>query len=145
METLDITNQMQQPALDAISTYINNPLWDNLCRHIENEYQSKPELEYSRCSMQKGWNVKYKKAGRALCTLYPMEGYYIALVVIGERERMETELMLPFCSEYFKRLYRETSSGMGQKWLMINVTDEAVLKDVEHCIAIRRGMKANHS
>jgi AraC family transcriptional regulator len=140
-ETWDKTNGTQKPSLAAISAYVKCPLFDSLCKHVEIEYQSKPVLVYSKCSMQYGWNVKYKKAGRTLCTLYPMEGYFIALVVIGDREQTETELMLPFCTEYLQQLYQETKTGMGQKWLMINVTDDAVLEDVKRCIAIRRSKK----
>ncbi|WP_312813857.1 DUF3788 family protein [Sedimentibacter sp.] len=142
-ETWDKTNGIQKPSMATISSYVNSPLFEHLCRHLEAEYQSKPLLEYSRCSMQYGWNVKYKKAGRTLCTLYPMEGYFIALIVIGDRERMETERMLPYFTDYFHRLYHETKTGMGQKWLMINVTDAAVLEDVKQCVAIRRGRKKN--
>lgn len=91
--------------------------------------------------MQQGWNVKYKKAGRTLCTLYPMEGFFIALIVIGERERLEIEFALPLFTEHFVRLYHDTKCGMGQKWLMIRVTDEVILDDVKQCIAIRRKIK----
>lgn len=140
-ESWDKTNGTQKPSLATISAYVKSPLFDCLCKHVEAEYQSKPVLEYSKCSMQYGWNVKYKKAGRTLCTLYPMEGYFIALIVIGDREQTEAELMLPFCTEYLQQLYRETKTGMGQKWLMIDVTDNAVLEDVKRCIAIRRGKK----
>ena len=139
--TWDKTNGTKKPSLEAISAYVNSSLFDQLCTHMETEYQSKPVMEYSRCSMQYGWNVKFKKAGRTLCTLYPMEGYFIALIVIGEREQTETELMLPVFTEYFQQLYTETKIGMGQKWLMISVTDGAVLDDVMQCIAIRRGNK----
>ena len=140
-ETWDKTNGIQKPSMSTISAYVNSPLFECLCKHIETEYQSKPVLDYSRCSFQYGWNVKYKKAGRTLCTLYPMEGYYIALIVIGEREVTETEWMLPLFTEYIQQLYRETKMGMGQKWLMINVTDEVVLDDVKQLIYIRRGKK----
>ena len=140
-ETWNKTNGTQKPSMTTISAYVNNPLFECLCRHVETEYMSKPVLEYSRCSFQYGWNVKYKKAGRTLCTLYPMEGYFIALIVIGDREQAETEEMLPFFTEYLQQLYFETKTGMGQKWLMINVTDGAVLEDVKKCIAIRRGKK----
>jgi AraC family transcriptional regulator len=141
--TWDKTNFSQKPSFAAISDYVNSPLFEQLCQYIEVEYQSKPVLEYSRCSMQYGWNVKYKKSGRTLCTLYPMEGYFIALIVIGNREITETELMLPSFTEYLQRLYLETRTGMGQKWLMIDVTEEAVLEDVKDCISIRRGKKKN--
>lgn len=143
-KTWDKTNEIQKPLMATVSAYVNSPLFEGLCKHVETEYQSKPVLEYSRCSLQYGWNVKYKKAGRTLCTLYPMEGYFIALIVIGDREQTETELMLPFFTEYLQQLYRETQTGMGQKWLMINVTDDAVLEDVKQCISIRRGKKKNY-
>jgi AraC family transcriptional regulator len=140
-ETWDKTNGNLTPSMAAISAYVDSPLFECLTKHVEAEYQCKPVLEYSRCSMQYGWNVKYKKAGRTLCTLYPMEGYFVSLIVIGEHEKAETELMLPSFTIYLQQLYRETKTGMGQKWLMINVTDDAVLEDVKQCIAIRRGKR----
>ena len=136
-DILDKTDEMKKPSMEAIRAYVNNPLFEQLCMHVESEYQSKPVLEYSRCSIQRGWNVKYKKAGLSLCTIYPMEGCYIALIVIGERECAEMEWMLPFCTEYFQQLYHKTKIGMGQKWLMIQVTEAAVLEDLKKCIALR--------
>ncbi len=129
------------PSMATISTTVDNPLFDQLCRYLEAEYSVEPKVEFSQCSMQYGWNVKYKKSGRSLCTLYPMEGYFIALVVIGSREEGEMTLTLPLLSDYLQNLYHETKSCMNQKWLMINVTNEATLEDVKHCIAIRRGKK----
>lgn len=134
----DIVKVTEKPSLKEISEYINNSLFDRLCTHVETEYQSKPVLEYSRCSMQYGWNIKYKKSGRTLCTLYPMDGFFITLIVIGERERTDTEIELSFCTDYVQQLYKETETGMGQKWLMIHVTDDAILEDVKQLIAVRR-------
>jgi len=56
-----------EPTSEIVTAYVNNPLWSDLCRYVEAEYQVKPVFEYSRCSMP-GWNVKYRKAGRSLCT-----------------------------------------------------------------------------
>ena len=91
--------------------------------------------------MLRGWNVKYKKSGRSLCTLYPEKGTFSVLVVIGERERPEMELLLPTFSEYLQELYRKTQVSMGQRWLMIDVTDEEILEDVKRCIFVRRNSK----
>jgi len=129
-----------EPTSEIVTAYVNNPLWSDLCRYVEAEYQVKPVFEYSRCSMP-GWNVKYRKAGRSLCTLYPMEGYFVALVVISEREKMETEFLLPSFTTYLQQLYHDTKAGMGQKWLMIDVKNDSVLDDVKQCIAIRRKSK----
>lgn len=141
MHEWDHTDSSQKPTLETIGVYVNNPLWEQLCEHLKEHYQSTHILEYSGCSMQPGWNVKYKKRGRALCTLYPTKGYYTALVVIGERERVETEFALPFFTEYIRELYHNSKVGMGQRWLMIAVTDHEILKDVIQCIALRNGSK----
>lgn len=132
------TDEKIVPSREILSDYVENPLWDSLIEHMEKEYQIKPLVEYSSCSMQKGWNLKFKKSGRSLCTLYPMEGYFTALIVIGEREALETEMALPTFTPGFQKLYCETKAGMGQKWLMVDVMDEKSLDDVKRCIAIRR-------
>jgi AraC family transcriptional regulator len=138
---LDKIDGTQRPTLETINAYVNSPLWEQLCTHLEDQYQSRPVIEYSRCSMEKGWNVKYAKAGRSLCTLYPLEGHFIALVVIGKREWEEMEALLPEFTPYLQQLYHATKTGMNQKWLMIDVTHGDVLEDVMQCIAIRRGIK----
>ena len=130
-----------QPSEREISEFINNPLWENLNAFLQESYEVEPVHSYSTCSGQPGWNVKYKKAGRALCALYPMPGYFIALVVIGAKEQQEVELTIPACTEYMRGLFTSTVSVMGGRWLMIHVTDEAVLDDVKTLIQTRRKIK----
>lgn len=85
-----------------------------------------------------GWNMKYKKSGKSLCTLYPMRGYYIALVVIGRKEMIEAELLMPLCSDYVQTVFHDTKTGNGQKWLMIDVREREVLEDVLNLIQLRK-------
>ncbi len=136
----DKMNSAHKPEMDVIAEYVNDSLWNELCGYLEENYGARPVIEYSKCAVP-GWNVKYRKAGRGLCTLYPMEGYYTALVVIGERERVEAELLLASLTQSVQALYRETKTGMGQKWLMIDVCDKAVLADVKKLIGIRMAEK----
>jgi AraC family transcriptional regulator len=66
---------LQKPSMAQLCDNVNNPLLEDLCSHMEADYQSKPMLEYSRCfhcSLDGMSNIK--KAGRTLCALYPMEG-----------------------------------------------------------------------
>lgn len=126
-----------EPSFIQIADYIETPLWVELNCHLQNVYQAKPELSYSKCSMQKGWNVKYRKGGRALCTLYPMSGFFLALVVIGEKERAAAELLMPSMSRYTRELFQRTAAFMGGKWLMLEVTSPDRLDDVSRLIALR--------
>lgn len=130
-----------QPTPEEVSAYINDPLWENLNAFLAESYDVSPVYAYSTCSMQAGWNIKYKKAGRALCTLYPMEGFFIAMVVIGAKEIGEAELLVPALDPYTQALYERTNQGLDQKWLMIHITSEHILNDVKALIQIRRKIK----
>lgn len=141
MEWSSLYGPEHAPAFEEISSYINNPLWQELNDYLQAAYVVQPKLSYSRCSVQRGWNVKYQKNGRALCTLYPMEGFFIALVVIGEREQIQTELLLPLCCAYTQELYRQAACTVGQRWLMLAVTDAKVLQDVKRLVRLRLALK----
>ena len=127
----------QQPSLGEIASFIDSPLWGDLCAWAETSYTITPKVEHSTCSGAPGWNVKYKKGGRALCTLYPDDGAFTAMVTVGSKEAAEAELLLPTFSDYLRELYARTSAFNGARWLMIRVTDPRVLEDVKALIRLR--------
>ena len=126
------------PTWEQITEYIGSPLWADFNERIQSAYQVKPCMEHSRCSMQAGWNIKYKKGGKSLCTLYPMQGYFIALVVVGSRELTEAEFLMPQCSDYVQTVFKNTKTGNGQKWLMLDVRDRGIMDDVFRLINLRK-------
>ncbi len=131
-----------EPNFVQIGDYIETPLWVELNTYLQNAYQVKPMITYSRGSMQRGWNVKYQKGGRALCTLYPMPGFFIALVVVGAKEMHAAELLLPLLGADARSLYGSTPVCMGAKWLMLPVRDREQLADVRRLISLRVPPKA---
>ena len=126
-----------QPDLSQISAYIGSDLWAKLCTHVEETYNVSQCIEYSRCFCSPGWNVKYKKGSRALCTLYPREGFFTCLVTVGSREAAEAELMLGACTDYVRTLYWKVKPFNGARWLMIDVTAEDIMEDVKKLIGLR--------
>lgn len=133
----DLYPQPSQPTPEDISAFISNPLWEELNAFLQTAYSAVPRYSYSKCSAAPGWNLKYQKGGRALCTLYPMNGYFIALIVIGERESVQTELTLPSLTEYVRALFSNAQAVMGGRWLMIEVQSTEILQDVKTLIGIR--------
>ncbi|WP_265457284.1 DUF3788 domain-containing protein [Enterococcus sp. HY326] len=127
----------QPPTFQEISKFINNPLWLKFNDYLSASYQVKPKFEYSACSMQAGWNVKYKKSGKSLCTLYPMSGYFIALVVIGQKEMTAAETLLPLLSEETQKVFAAAKLGNGQKWLMLNIDKQTSFSDALQLIRLR--------
>ncbi len=104
----------KQPELKEIDEYIANPLWGELKEHIEENYNSAPESGYSRCSGAPGWNLKYKKGGKALCTIYPDDGFFTCLISVSPAMEQAFEGLYPTFSEHIRELYDATQpSKMG--------------------------------
>lgn len=137
-EEMGMENINEVPEIQAFADYIRNPLFERLCTDMEEHYHIKPRVEFSRCSWEYGWNIKFKKSGKSLCTLYPRENYFTVLVVVGEKERERVEAILPGLSLEIQKIYRETKEGNGQRWLMIDLEDEEkIYADIRALIDIR--------
>jgi hypothetical protein len=133
----------QQPSFEEVKKFIGQgePLWSELLSHIDCKYKARPRMSYSKCSAQPGWNVKLQKSGRSLCTLYPMPGYFIALVVIGAKEEKEFEMAFSGFTPHVQSLYRKASSACGGRWLMIEARDKSVVDDIKALVELRRNPK----
>jgi len=140
----DLYNREHEPSEEQIKEYVNTPLFDDLDGYIRQTYKVKPKLAYSGCGMDdgmwKGWNIKYQKSGKSLCTLYPKQGYLKLLVTIGVRGVSEAELLMPLCTEYIQELFKK-SDFHGSRYLGIELRDENVLHDVKSLIEIRAKTK----
>ena len=141
MDWNDCFGSESLPTNGQIEDFIASPLWRELNDHLCQTYKIEPKVEYSACAMDngfwKGWNVKYKKRGKSLCTLYPKQGYFLSLVPIELREMNEAELLMPQCSEYTQSLFRQTVTGHNGKSLAFHVKNENILHDVKTMIALR--------
>jgi len=137
----ELFNGEREPSESHIEEFVNTPLWNEFVGYLQQSYNIKPKLSYSECSMDdgswKGWNVKYKKSGKALCTLYPKRGYFRSLVQIGLREMNEAELLMPLCTEYTQNLFKQTVFGRSGKSLAFDVKNADILNDMKELIALR--------
>ena len=126
------------PALNEISAYVQNPVFQQFCSDIKETYNCKEKIEYSSCSMAPGWNIKFKKSGKSLCTIYPHISYFTVLVVVGAKEKEAVNALLPDCGAELQQIYEQTKEGNGQKWLMVNLTDQdSMYRDTLRLIKIR--------
>ena len=141
MEWNQLFDSAREPEIADITAYIGEGelLYTELRSYLESSYNVKPKASYSSCSAQPGWNIKYQKSGKSLCTIYPMEGFFIVLVVIGAKEAAEAEagVTLGAFTPYLQELYQNTPFSIGGRWLMIRVTNPEILEDVKKLIALR--------
>jgi AraC family transcriptional regulator len=129
------------PSENAIREYVGTPLWDDLLRHLRQTYNVRPVLSYSGCSMDKGfwkgWNVKFKKSGKALCSLYPKKGYFVALIAVSAKDKAKADQLILHCDAYTQQLYEEREFGRLGKSLPLEVARKSILRDVENLITLR--------
>ena len=138
----DLFDKDHEPSAEQIAEFTDTPLWGELSDYLQQTYKANPKLEYSACAMDggawKGWNIKYKKNGKSLCTLYPKRGYFLSLITVSEKDAVEADMLISFCCDYVKDLYKrgEFKNHYG-KMMGIEVTSEEILRDMKKLIALR--------
>ncbi len=143
---IDIQDEGYFPSLEELCGYVRNPLFDRFCLEMKERFRCREKIEFSSCSWEPGWNIKFKKSGKNLCTLYPRESYFTVLVVIGAREKEAAELILPDCTDRLQEIYRQTKEGNGQRWLMVDIEDDdEVYRDMLRFIELRREAGKMHA
>ncbi len=137
---IDIFDKTREPSLEDMTNYIEGKAkerWRNILEFITNNYNSKPNIMYSKCSAKPGWNVKYKKNGKALCTLYPDKDYFTALIVLNNDDMEWLKGMRNDYTTYFLNLFDNCGLFNGTKWLMIEVRNDKILEDIKNIIDLK--------
>lgn len=138
-----IFDASHQLNLEELSGYMKEPAlswWIDINSFLQNKYKATPKMSYSKCSMQKGWNVKYKKSGNSLCTLYPEKDSFIVLIVIKLELASIIEAMENEFEPAVLDVVRSARPFNGTKWLMIRVESEAVLENVRELLVLKHDL-----
>lgn len=126
-----------KPEPAEINRWVGSSLFVNLQAWLEDSYQALPSIEFSRCAMDRGWNLKYKKGSKSLCVLYVRAGWFTAMVTLGAKQLAELEVLLSTFSPSFRKLYEKTPLFNGGKWLVVDVKEPEQLEDVQRLILLK--------
>lgn len=126
-----------QPSMEELDRYADNALWPKLRQYLKNAYGAESRMDYSRCGLEPGWNVKFRKGSKALVTVYFRPGYVTAMVSVAPKNENAAERVLLTCTEHTQALYRHTASSKMGRWLMIDLTSPEILEDVKALLALR--------
>lgn len=139
-----ILDASHTPGYDEIDSYINVPereLWRRINSFIRERYKAEPRIMYSKCAGKPGWNIKYQRSGKSICTLYPEKEGFIALVVTT----LDLLPVIEAISEELTSGIRDTIKGArpfnGTLWLMLRVNSEAALEDVKQLLILKQDTK----
>ena len=136
-----LLDKTQQPSEEEMVEVIGSPAdaWKSLRIFIEANYAIKPVTKFG--GKNYGWLVNYRKGGRPLCDLYPEQGAFTALVVLGKKEVEKVEGCLDEFTPATREVYRNTPQFHDGRWLWLRVTDPGQVADVLHLLQIKRPIR----
>ena len=125
--TKDIKNILGESLFD---------IWIELCNRIDEKY----EMD---CIWDKGfrewlYELKYRRGGKTLCTLYIKERTIGFWVILGKDERIKFEDSRNEYSKVIQNTYDETKTYHDGKWLMFEPTDNILFDDFMKLLSIKR-------
>ena len=130
------TNRSHQPSPDEIRLALGSlyPLWERLTRFIATNYQIAGEFSFWGPA-KSGWNLRYRRKGRALVALYPQKERIIAQVVLGKAQAERAQSLK--LGEKVSKMLREAPQLHDGRWLSIPVLNEADAEDVEQLLLVK--------
>ena len=81
----------RQPAMEDVDRFADNPLWPEFRQYLKDAYGAEPRMEFSRCGLEPGWNLKFKKGSKALTTVYLRPGYVTAMISVAPKDEAAAE------------------------------------------------------
>jgi len=124
------------PSPDEISLSLGNlqPVWIDLIKFIEENYQMESNLSYG--GKNYGWNLWYRKGGKSLASLYPQKDGFVVQVVLGKTQ-VEAALQLSL-GEHVRKILRETPQLHDGRWLFIPVHSQGEADDVKQLFLTKK-------
>lgn len=110
------------------------PLWERLNHVMESDTQI--EGKFSFWGQRKsGWNLRYRRKGKALVAFYPQKGQIIAQIVLGKAQA-EKALDLKL-GKKVSQLLREAPQLRDGKWISIPVLSVEDAEDLEQLLRLK--------
>ncbi|MGC6769332.1 DUF3788 domain-containing protein [Enterococcus sp. LJL128] len=136
MDWNETFNRETKPELEDVTAFIHTKEWEQLLHELTEELKIKPKLEHSRCSIP-GWNLKFKKRGKSICTIYPKKGTFRILIIANKEYQAEIEALIEKSDEQIQEAYETYEYMNGGKWLLFDVDNEKILQDARKLMAFR--------
>lgn len=125
------------PTVDEAGEFSGPLLGETFLAFMRQNCPVVPKMEYSACAMQTGWNIKFKKSGKNVCTVYPMDGYFICMILTGGDSMMELEARLEEFTPYMREKFRDTKVFRGSRWLFLEIRDGGTERDLEELVLLK--------
>ncbi|MCK4665108.1 DUF3788 domain-containing protein [Candidatus Dependentiae bacterium] len=88
-----------------------------------------------------GWNYKYRKSSKTICTLFPEKKAFTVLVTLGKYDLEKLKPDLKKLSPELQKLIKDTHHYHDGKWLWIRIPTTANIADIKLLTSLKRKPK----
>jgi len=137
----------KRPDTASVAKWIgrdNHTRWVHLMDFIESNYPGVFTSEWLFGGKKYGWYLRFKKS-KSFCSLIPERNRLLVLIVLGGKEREETEKILLELSPSVRKTYAEATTYHDGKWLTIVADRDKTLDDIKRLLAIKRKPKTTRA
>jgi hypothetical protein len=81
-----MTDKAKEPSEEEMANFIGEPAkkaWLETRKFVEEHYNIMPETIFGGAKY--GWEIRYRRSGKTLCSLTPERGTFAVLIVLGKR------------------------------------------------------------
>ena len=111
-------------------------LWNDLTAFIDSLYDV--DKLWDKGFGEWAVELKYRRGGKTLCTLYAKQNAANLLIIFGKDERTKFEAIKDSFSQPLQTIYEETTTYHDGKWLWIPLDEQLVKDDVAAMLKIKR-------
>jgi len=123
---------------EMLETIHDTTLWVQMRDYLAAAYGVTPELiNYGTY----GWTFRYRKSGRTLCSLYPEQGAFSMLIVLGKKEVEKALSMMGQFNANIRTVLEETPQLHDGRWLWIRVLEQHDVDGIIELLALKRKPK----
>jgi hypothetical protein len=129
------TERGRQPTIQEVLAAIGSkqPLWESLNSFIADSYKLKSDFAFY--GKNYGWALRFRRAGKALLSLYPNQESFTAQIIIGQ-EQAEKASSLGLSKKAIK-IIEDAHPYPEGRWLFIKVESEQDLNDIKKLLTVK--------
>lgn len=133
------TDRVKKPSEDEVFASLSQArgLWDEIVLFIEKSYRTKKAYKFY--GRNYGWALQFSKSGKALVSLYPGNGEFVAQVILN-KDQCE-EALCSAIGEETKRIIKSTPEIHEGKWIFMKVRTKKDTDDIRMLISARAIIK----
>jgi len=135
----------EAPSPDVLMSHMGSNAimaWNKICDFMDQNYDMEPLWDYG--GKYGKYVLRFKKGGKTICTLYVRDNQFGCWMILGQNERDKFERSRDDFTYEIQSIYDTTTVYHDGKWIMLELSDDHLVDDIEKMIIIKKRPNKKH-